>query len=145
MKIYFLIILFLFSSCNQNEVFFDLENLEWENRLVIVFSDNDEFIQNQLDDLTKYSDEIVDRDLVILFSDNNEFFVSFDGFQSKEMINEVSYEKIFKRFFNNRNSRTLLLGKDGQIKIDTNKFIDSNKIFKEIDQMPMRIEEMKNR
>ena len=30
-------------------------------------------------------------------------------------------------------------------KIDTNKFIDSNKIFKEIDQMPMRIEEMKNR
>ena len=61
------------------------------------------------------------------------------------MINEVCYEKIFKRFFNNRNSRTLLLGKDGQIKIDTNKFIDSNKIFKEIDQMPMRIEEMKNR
>ena len=145
MKIYILIILFLFASCNQNEVFFDLENLEWENRLVIVFSDNDEFIQNQLDDLTKYSDEIVDRDLVILFSDNNEFFVSFDGFQSKEMINEVSYEKIFKRFFNNRNSRTLLLGKDGQIKIDTNKFIDSNKIFKEIDQMPMRIEEMKTR
>ena len=145
MKIYFLIILFLFSSCNQTEVFFDLENLKWENRIVIIFSDNDEFIQNQLDDLTNYSDEIVDRDLVILFSDNKEFIVSFDGLMSKEMINKVSYEKIYRRFFNNRNSRTLLLGKDGQIKIDTNKFIDSNKIFKEIDQMPMRKEEMKSK
>lgn len=145
MKIYILIILFLFSSCNQKILHFDLENLEWENRLVIVFSENDEFIQNQIDDLTYYSDEIVDRDLVILFSDNNEFIVTFDGFQSKKMINKVSYEKIYKRFFNNRNSRTLLLGKDGQIKIDTNKFIDSNKIFKEIDQMPMRKEEMKSK
>ena len=145
MKIYFLIILFLFSSCNQTEVFFDLENLKWENRIVIIFSDNDEFIQNQLDDLTNYSDEIVDRDLVILFSDNKEFIVSFDGLMSKEMINKVSYEKIYRRFFNNRNSRTLLLGKDGQIKIDTNKFIDSNKIFNEIDQMPMRKEEMKSK
>ena len=145
MKIYFLIILFLFSSCNQTEVFFDLENLKWENRIVIIFSDNDEFIQNQLDDLTNYSDEIIDRDLVILFSDNKEFIVSFDGLMSKEMINKVSYEKIYRRFFNNRNSRILLLGKDGQIKIDTNKFIDSNKIFKEIDQMPMRKEEMKSK
>jgi len=145
MKIYFLIILFLFSSCNQTELFFDLENLKWENRIVIIFSDNDEFIQNQLDDLTNYSDEIVDRDLVILFSDNKEFILSFDGLKSKEMINKVSYEKIYRRFFNNRNSRTLLLGKDGQIKIDTNKFIDSNKIFKEIDQMPMRKEEMKSK
>ncbi len=143
-KYYLLSSLFLFVACSQNEIFFNLKNLEWENRIIIVLSDKNNFVKQQIDDLRNYSEEIIDRDLVIIYSEGDDLIVSFDGFESKNKIDEASYLNIHKKYYD-KDSRFLLIGKDGGIKIDKNEFIESKEIFKIIDDMPMRKIEMKNK
>tara|TARA_Y100001935_G_scaffold206134_1_gene175199 strand:- start:155 stop:610 length:456 start_codon:yes stop_codon:yes gene_type:complete len=143
-KYYLLSSLFLFVACSQNEIFFNLKNLEWENRIIIVLSDKNNFVKQQIDDLRNYSEEIIDRDLVIIYSEGDDLIVSFDGFKSKNKIDEASYLNIHKKYYD-KDSRFLLIGKDGGIKIEKNEFIESKEIFKIIDDMPMRKIEMKNK
>ena len=143
-KYYLLSSLFLFVACSQNEIFFNLKNLEWENRIIIVLSDKNNFVKQQIDDLRNYSEEIIDRDLVIIYSEGDDLIVSFDGFESKNKIDEASYLNIHKKYYD-KDSRFLLIGKDGGIKIEKNEFIESKEIFKIIDDMPMRKIEMKNK
>ena len=143
-KYYFLSALFIFFACSQNEIFLNLKNLEWENRIIIVLSDKNTFVKEQIDELRIYPEEIIDRDLVIIYSEGDDLIVSFDGFKSKNKIDEASYLNIHKKYYD-KDSRFLLIGKDGGIKIDKNEFIESKEIFRIIDDMPMRKIEMKNK
>ena len=144
LKYYLLSALLLFFACSQNEIFLNLKNLEWEKRLIIVLSDKNTFVKEQIDELRIYPEEIIDRDLVIIYSEGDDLIVSFDGFESKNKIDEASYLNIHKKYYD-KDSRFLLIGKDGGIKIDKNEFIESKEIFRIIDDMPMRKIEMKNK
>ena len=143
-KYYLLSALFIFFACSQNEIFLNLKNLEWEKRIIIVLSDKNTFVKEQIDELRIYPEEIIDRDLVIIYSEGDDLIVSLDGFESKNKIDEASYLNIHKKYYD-KDSRFLLIGKDGGIKIDKNEFIESKEIFRIIDDMPMRKIEMKSK
>ena len=98
-KYYLLSALFIFFACSQNEIFLNLKNLEWENRIIIILSDKNTFVKQQIDELRIYPEEIIDRDLVIIYSEGDDLIVSFDGFKSKNKIDEASYLNIHKKYY----------------------------------------------
>jgi hypothetical protein len=110
-----------------------LEDYKWENRLLLVFApdDNNSNFVEQLDVIGKNAQGIKERDLVVWelaptgkhAGQRKELLVKFD-------VEESVYTLI-------------LLGKDGLEKYRSNKPVSMEEIFKVIDQMPMRRQEMR--
>lgn len=110
-----------------------LEDYKWENRLLLVFApdDNNSNFVEQLDVIGKNARGIKERDLVVWelaptgkhAVQRKELLVKFD-------VEESAYTLI-------------LLGKDGLEKYRSNKPVSMEEIFRVIDQMPMRRQEIR--
>ena len=120
----------------------DLSKHKWENRLVLIIS-QDEFqsnYQNQLNEFIKDSNGIIDRKILIYHILPKKYKT---GLLDKS---DWKYsEKFFKKYSKNDNQfEIILVGLDGGIKLRQEEIITTDKLFAVIDSMPMRVQEIKN-
>ena len=114
----------------------EVAQLVWKNRVILIWSD-----QNDIDyerSLQNYEDEINDRDILWFIFNDTGVATNYEGTLSSEFISRTKQKYPIER------GRVLLIGKDGGIK-DRDKTLQLNALFKKIDSMPMRQEEMKSK
>ena len=81
---------------------------------------------------------MIERDIVVIYRENEKFKISSDGLKTINTLDNESMNNITHKFFLKEESRILLLGKDGLIKISSNNILNSKYIYEIIDEMPMR-------
>jgi len=121
----------------------DLEQFRWKNRLLIVFAPdcNYPLLENLRQDLSASKGEVDDRDLVVL-----EILADRPSKIGSSPLSPCAAESLRKRFGVSPKSFCLILvGKDGGVKLKRNDAVKLEEIFKLIDSMPMRRDEMRQK
>lgn len=149
----FLFLLLLLSACINSEQVqsqnpsamsdFKLSHYRWENRLLLIFAPNTQNAdyQQQIEQLNKTPEELIDRNLLIFH-----FLNEGESFGAKQKINAQSRKSVQEKYKINPQAFTLLLiGKDGGVKLRKNQFTKPIDIFALIDTMPMRQSEMRRK
>ncbi len=132
LKVILLFMVNLISAYSFNSI----DDFKWNNRLLIINEDDKTNFLIERDNLRKEFDE---RDIVIISVKGNSTFIH-DSRMSKYFT-----ESLFKKIKTiNIRQYFILIGKDGQIKNYYNLDTKVQKIFSDIDKMPMRRYEMEN-
>ena len=128
----------LFSLMSVQSNMLTLDDLRWEKRIVVTFS-NDQKINETLEDELKDSNhEINDRDIIYFLISPTTTLSNSESYLSLEDLGYLIHEH-----FNNEDQfKVILIGKDGGVKMEKNNF-DLQYIFQLIDSMPIRQREMK--
>ena len=133
----FLVIYFFLIKLITADQIGHLSDLKWKKRIIII-TDDENFNFNKR--IKKYQKEIEEREISIIFFNNN--IAYFDNkIISKKFSNSV--EKKIKNI--NPYHRLILIGKDGGVKDSFLFETELEKIFYDIDKMPMRRYELKKR
>ena len=103
----------------------ELNQYLWKNRIILTFAEDEDH-----PDLIRLKVEMNENNCGILNRDLLHFHFSNDG---KNGNHKTAYDKSF---------RILLIGKDGGIKYESNQYVSLIQLFKLIDSMPMRQDEM---
>jgi len=106
---------------------FELSRYLWKNRIILTFADDEDH-----PDLIKLKAEIKENDCEFLNRDLLHFHFSND-----HKIGNITTT-------NDQSFRILLIGKDGGIKYESNRSVSLIQLFKVIDSMPMRQDEMQH-
>ena len=136
-KSYFLLIIIFFVQCTSQGEEIILKDYQWVDRILLIYSKNQEFVDAQLEYLSQ-PNELIERDLVVIYREYEKFKISSDGLKTINTLDNESMNNITHKFFLKEESRILLLGKDGLIKISSNNILNSKYIYEIIDEMPMR-------
>lgn len=114
-----------------------LNDLKWKNRILVVLYDNEfQFFKNIKQNI-KGLDE---RNFVIISFHNSRAFID------EKPMSEKFSRSVSQKIKNiNPNHRLILIGKDGSIKSSYLFETEFEKIFYDVDKMPMRKYEMKIR
>ncbi|MDZ7720713.1 MAG: DUF4174 domain-containing protein [Balneolaceae bacterium] len=138
--ILFLICLIVMATDAQSQ---DLSSHRWEDRLILILTDdtNNSVYQNQIEEL--YSDQqgLDDRKLVI-------YTVLPDKFKrdDKEKEDWVESNKLYSDYKKSEKPfEILLIGLDGGVKLRQSELLSNEDFFGRIDQMPMRRNELRQR
>lgn len=121
----------------------DLSSHQWEDRLVLILTDDTSstIYQEQTEELYSDLNGLKDRKLVIYTVLPNQFKRDDrekDGWiQSDDLYSE--YKKSDESF------EILLIGLDGGVKLRQSEFLLNEDLFGRIDRMPMRRNELRNR
>lgn len=121
---------------------FDLNDYKWKNRVLIVFSPNtfNADYRSQSNALQKAESGINERDLEVFYA-LNQSSASAKG----QILPETPTQNLRAEFnVSPSDFTTILIGKDGTEKLRSDEVISIEKLFEEIDSMPMRRLEMKN-
>ncbi|AYN66720.1 DUF4174 domain-containing protein [Euzebyella marina] len=137
-------IIFVFSSfisLNAQE----LEAYRWNNRILIVKAEDaqsTEYIK-QIDELTNADENMEDRKLILYQIEGTDFkFTDFKKPKKKEV--GVVTEGFSEKYLHTKNTfEVILIGLDGGVKLRQDEFLDKESLFRLIDSMPMRMNEMK--
>jgi len=125
----------------QMENNFILEDYQWNNRILLVFSPNSIYtdLTRTMEMVQNNQDGFNERDLKVFQVLGN------IGNSSGELVLQRDDANTMRdRFEIGRNEfRVILIGKDGTEKIRSDEAISSDYLFEEIDAMPMRRLEMK--
>lgn len=120
-----------------------LSSHQWKDRLVVIYSDDttNSTFQNQLQELKKDTEGIHDRKIVI--------YQSINGKVKKGLVenencdnSEVEFQKLNDSHLK---FEVLLIGLDGGVKLRKTDLLTIQELFGTIDQMPMRISEMRRK
>ena len=103
----------------------ELSRYLWKNRIILTFADDEDH-----PDLIKLKVEMKENNCEILNRDLLHFHFSNDG-KTGNLTTK-----------NDQSFRILLIGKDGGIKYESNQYVSLIQLFKLIDSMPMRQDEM---
>ena len=112
----------------------NITDLKWKNRILVI-RDNDkiDFSIN----INAYIEKFNERDFIIVLAKNQNTFIQ-NKIMSVNFSNSI-YKKIqnidSKQYF-------ILIGKDGQVKGSYTSEVKIEKIFSDVDKMPMRKYEM---
>ncbi|WP_194774337.1 DUF4174 domain-containing protein [Pararhodonellum marinum] len=113
-----------------------LEDMRWEKRIVLYFDPDKRIHPDFLEENVLKG--IEERDIAyFIFSDQLYSNVSHQF--TKDYQDEIKI-----KFGKENRLKWVLIGKDGGVKLSKDQLIDFDLIFKTIDQMPMRIQEMKD-
>lgn len=121
----------------------DLKIHEWKDRLLLVISksEKDTLFQKQINVLEEKQSELQDRKLVV-YSITDEAYKT--GFKSQEKWTKSTM--LFDSFNPRKNPfKILLIGLDGDIKLEQKELLSIEKLFNTIDSMPMRRTELSTR
>ena len=132
LKVILLFMVNLISAYSFNSI----DDFIWNNRLLIIYEDDKTNFLIERDNLRKEFDE---RDIVIISVKGNSTFIH------NSRMSKYFTESLFKKIKTiNIRQYFILIGKDGQIKNYYNLDTKVQKIFSDIDKMPMRRYEMEN-
>lgn len=117
-----------------------LDDLRWKNRVFLVYVQEPE-TSEALTRLEEFKAEIEDRDIAWFVLDGSRMHTNYPG-----TLEDGLQSQILSRYFTPAPSETtlLLIGKDGGLKSRSSR-LGFEEVFGLIDQMPMRMEEMRNR
>lgn len=138
MKLFFFILFSVF-MINANSQ--DLSSHQWEDRLVLILTNdpsNADYMK-QLEELKRDRKALEERKLVVYQITPTRHKVGLDDSESWQ--NGSDLYKKYKT--TDTNLEIKLIGLDGGIKLDQKEFLSGEKLFSEIDQMPMRRREIK--
>lgn len=132
-------VFFISSTFIQSQI--TLTDLQWKNRVLLVFPSINEESDMELNLTDSLEKELKDRDLI--------YFYFGDSLQSNtNYIFEPAYQKKLKQLYQmgSKQHSYVLIGKDGSSKLKIEKdSVDWQVLFATIDSMPMRIKEIKNK
>lgn len=114
-----------------------LGDLKWKKRIIIIAGDENFNFNKRI---KKYQKEIEEREISIIFFNKNIAYLD-NKIISKKFSNSV--EKKIKKI--NPYHRLILIGKDGGVKNSYLFETELEKIFYDVDKMPMRRYEVKKR
>ncbi len=140
MKFPFIFLSLLSMTIPRNSTAQSLDDFQWKNRIVLLVdaSPDTHALQSQLAKLISDRQALKERDL-ILFRVTPDAVYTSDGstskLKAKRIYNDCGLDFNFKG--------TLLLGKDGGVKLKKPFEVSSQEIFDLIDGMPMRRSEMR--
>ena len=113
-----------------------LDKYRWKNRILIIFSYDTEFIEDQKRLLKDERSGLIDRDMILLgFSEDTPPFSLDPSIELDELGKSLSI----------KDNTIVLLGKDGGGKAKWESPVEPQTIFDIIDAMPMRQREMRER
>ena len=113
-----------------------LEQYKWKNRILIIFSHDTEFVEEQKGLLTQVKSGLVDRDMILFgFGEDTPPFSLDPSIELDRLRKSLSIE----------DNTIVLLGKDGGVKAKWETLVDPQRVFDIIDAMPMRQREMRER
>ncbi len=134
--IYFLTFLRFIYSIDTLE---NLSDLKWKYRILIISdAQNEIYLKEKMNNISKYDQEIIDRDLII-FYENNENIYYNSTLVSKSL--RESIMSLTSQYQIDR--KMILIGKDGRVKRVFSSSDQIHKVFDLIDTMPMRKIEMR--
>lgn len=111
-----------------------IEQLLWENRIILIWSDEPMDVRHTLKESTV---DIDDRNIVWFVIDGQEVVSNYRGITASNFVANVNNQYL------ELNKEVILIGKDGGVKsVDVELKLDM--LFEEIDSMPMRINEMES-
>tara|TARA_B100000073_G_C23629541_1_gene531994 strand:+ start:19 stop:432 length:414 start_codon:yes stop_codon:yes gene_type:complete len=113
-----------------------INDLKWKNRVLIIKNHNK---NNFSEKINSFEKELYQRDFVIVHMKEDYAFI--DDSKMPEKFTKSIVKKIKNISFSNC---IILIGKDGQIKNTYPLEIAIEKIFSDVDKMPMRRYEMKS-
>ncbi len=120
-----------------------LDQYKWKNRIILLGSPSasDPELVQQLGLLSGKDRALAERDLIII-----QLLSKSPSLMEGEILSQMSAEKIRSRFeILKKGFEILLIGKDGTVKLRSDKPVSSEDLFALIDSMPMRKREMRNR
>tara|TARA_B100001765_G_C19506520_1_gene343268 strand:- start:386 stop:901 length:516 start_codon:yes stop_codon:yes gene_type:complete len=123
----------------------ELEAYRWNNRILIVKAEDaqsTEYIK-QIDELTNADEKMEDRKLILYQIEGTDF--KFTDFKKpkKKQAGFVTDSFSEKYLLTNNTFEVMLIGLDGGVKLRQDEFLDKESLFRLIDSMPMRMNEMK--
>lgn len=121
----------------------DLATYRWQNRLVVIFSpsENHPFFRQQMALLQNQTAELQDRDLLLI-----QVLEEGPSQIAGQPLSQASVDHLQQTFAVAADRfRVLLIGKDGTAKRQTEQPILPQDLFTQIDSMPMRQREMRQR
>lgn len=136
---YLFILFFIFNYLSLNSQ--DLTKHQWENRLLLVFSNasHADQLQMQLKAFETAKAEYLDRKLLVyIISENETQCLNTKQAWPKDKSLD-NYRRTDKAF------EVVLVGLDGGVKANKNQFFDNPSLFALIDGMPMRRYELNKR
>lgn len=119
----------------------DLDDYRWRNRLLFLVAPEvaDPVVEQVRDRLKRRHEELVDRDLLVF-----QLFIRGQSLAGRCPISTVKAEQIRARLGVTSDEQLLVLvGKDGGVKRRAPLLTDLRDIFRQIDSMPMRRDEMR--
>ena len=117
----------------------NLSDLKWKYRILIISdAQNEVYLKEEMNNISKYDQEIIDRDLII-FYENNENIYYNSTLVSKSI--RKSIMSLTSQYQMDR--KMILIGKDGGVKRVFSSSDQIHKVFDLIDTMPMRKIEMR--
>ena len=122
-------------------VSFNLNNYQWKNRLLLVFapSEQDSAYQTQKQLFKGQQSQLDERDLRLI-----EVFANGKSHVDNQAIEAASAAQLRERFKVSKDEFCIILvGKDGYEKRRARVPIELTRIFDQVDQMPMRQQEMR--
>ncbi|MFH7026448.1 MAG: DUF4174 domain-containing protein [Heteroscytonema crispum UTEX LB 1556] len=122
---------------------FNLSFQQWKNRVLLVFAPSitSSAYQQQMQLLQDYNSGFADRDLILV-----QVLAAGNSYANGQPIDEPSVSLLRDRFnISKEDFRVVLVGKDGGVKRRDATPVQATAIFNEIDAMPMRQQEMKER
>lgn len=112
-----------------------LEQLTWQNRVILVFSDRRDHFENIFDNAKA---QVNDRDIVWFIINNKAVTSNYPG-----EITDAFVHRTHRRFYKG-GEQIILIGKDGGVK-EQGDALTIKELFDDIDAMPMRIREMQEK
>ena len=121
----------------------DLSKHQWKNRiLVVVFENADqENYLEQIRNLKANQEGLIERKLVIYQVRNQQYKIGLEDHTEWKKITNDDFHKMTKELTTDLS--VILLGLDGGIKRQESSIFSTNELFRIIDSMPMRMQEMR--
>ena len=125
----------------------NLDEHEWENRILIIHSDdeNDVLVHTQLDEFIRFPSEMRERKLILYQYRGKQYQIQdFADTKIKTKWKEVeSLPKPIREM--SPSVEIILIGLDGGVKLRQEKILTRAELFRIIDSMPMRRQEMRRK
>lgn len=125
----------------------DLKKHQWENRVVIIASQNEDSrtYQEQITEFNSLPKEFKERKIIVYQVLPDRYKLTDYQIKGKD-IEWTTSPTLFDKFVNNKEDfKVILIGLDGGIKLEKTKVLSTTELFAAIDVMPMRRAEMKNK
>lgn len=122
---------------------FDLDAYHWTNRVIILFAESEKspYFAEQMQILREEKDGVLDRDLVVV-----EVLETGTSRCGETSISDASAESLRNRFQAAAGAfHFILLGKDSGVKLRREEPVSAEELFRIIDAMPMRQQEMRRK
>ena len=134
----FILTIFISMSTSAQQ---DFSKLKWKNRIIVFNTpslSNEDF-KNQWDAFMEFPKKISDRNILLFVLVKGKIYDN-----DLRLIQKMEVAEIRKKYqLTQSYPGFILIGKDGGVKSRKEYFIDPKDVFLNIDQMPMRQQEMK--